>query len=482
MLHWDEPTLDRFLTAPSKVVPGSSMVVAVPEGGPRADLIAYLQSVQDAKAVAQAQAIPEASGKSANWHDDAPGVNHRINVQALPAPFDTPSSNNRTSLVTRPAKASISVPKGFKVAPFISGLAGPRRMLQAPNGDILVIETFGGNLTVLRPAADGASVASSKVYASGLKQPFGIAFYPDAAHPQFIYVAETHRVIRYAYQPGDLKPRADAEVVIPDLPSGSGHFTRDVAFSADGKQMYVSVGSASNVAESMPKKTPADVKAWESEHGLGAAWDNEANRAVVLVFDAAKPGKPVIYASGIRNCVGLTVQPANGALWCTTNERDSLGDDLVPDYSARVVKGGYYGWPWYYMGNHEDPRLKGDRPDLAGKARVPEVLYQAHSAALSMMFYTPSTGSSAFPPEFAGDAIVALHGSWNRSLRTGYKLVRVHMKNGEPVGDYEDFLTGFIVDNDSVWGRPVSTVQLKDGSLLMSDDGGNVIFRISYAH
>ena len=183
----------------------------------------------------------------------------------------------------------------------------------------------------------------------------------------------------------------------------------------------------------------------------------------------------------MRNCVGLTLQPATNALWCTTNERDGLGDDLVPDYSTRVREGGFYGWPWYYLGDHEDPRLKGDRPDLENKVLIPDVPYQAHSAALSLTFYVASRGKSAFPAQYEGDAFAAFHGSWNRSLRTGYKLVRVRMKDGVPTGDYEDFLTGFIVDDGSVWGRPVATVELADGSLLMSDDGANVIYRISYS-
>jgi glucose/arabinose dehydrogenase len=269
---------------------------------------------------------------------------------------------------------------------------------------------------------------------------------------------------------------------VAQIPSGVGHSTRDIAFSPDGKRLFVSVGSGSNVAETMSKKAPADIKIWEAAHGLGAAWDVETDRAAVLEFDAAAPGTAAIYASGIRNCVSLTVQPENGALWCTTNERDALGDDLVPDYSTRVKRGSFYGWPWYYIGSNEDPRLKGERPDLAGKVSVPDVLYQSHSAALSMTFYAASSGKSAFPAAFVGDAIVGFHGSWNRSLRTGYKLVRVHMKNGEPTGDYEDFLTGFVVDDAHVWGRPVATAELADGSLLMSEDGNNVIYRISYTH
>jgi len=320
------------------------------------------------------------------------------------------------------------------------------------------------------------------VYLQGLRQPFGLAFYPNAQNPQWLYVAETNRVTRYAFQVGDVKPRGAAQIVIAQLPSGVGHSTRDIAFSPDAKRLFVSVGSGSNVAESMSKKTPAEIKSWEAAHGLGAAWDVETDRAAVLELDAAAPAAASNYANGIRNCVSLTVQPATGALWCTTNERDALGDDLVPDYSTRVARGGFFGWPWYYIGSNEDPRLKGDRPDLNGKVSVPDVLYQSHSAALSMTFYAAGGGKFAFPATYVGDAIVGFHGSWNRSLRTGYKLVRVHMKNGEPTGDYEDFLTGFVVDDAHVWGRPVATAQLADGSLLMSEDGNNVIYRISYSH
>ncbi len=222
-------------------------------------------------------------------------------------------------------------------------------------------------------------------------------FYPVGNNPKWVYIGETNRVVRYPYKIGDLKATAVPEVVVAELsPVGGGHFTRDVAFSLDGKRMFVSVGSQSNIAEDMPKKTPAEVKAWEAEHGLGAAWGNEENRAGVRVFEVGsnKPGKT--FATGIRNCVGLTVQPKSGALWCTTNERDMLGDNLVPDYSTTVKEGGYYGWPWYYMGNNEDPRLKGDRPDLAGKATRPDVPYQAHSAALNLTFYDATSGSSVF--------------------------------------------------------------------------------------
>jgi glucose/arabinose dehydrogenase/cytochrome c2 len=490
-LTWDKPTLSRFLASPTTVVPGSAMVIAVPNESDRDNLIAYFQNLARTQSAAGAASraasdgvppipVPAASQLSADWRLDAPGRPHRIDLAALPAPFATPSARNGPKLIARPAHAAFALPPGFHIEAFAANLQGPRKLLVAANGDILVSETVGGRISVLHPTPDGTRAAGTEIYLQGLKQPFGLAFYPSAEHPRWLYIAETNRVTRYAYRIGDVKPSGEAETVIPQLPSGGGHSTRDIAFSPDGTQLFVSVGSASNVADSMSKKTPDEIKAWDQEHGVGAAWDLETDRAAVLVVDAAAPASARIYATGLRNCVGLTVQPASGALWCTTNERDALGDDLVPDYSTRVRRGGYYGWPWYYLGSNEDPRLKGDRPDLRGKALVPDVLYQAHSASLTMTFYTASAGKSAFPASYVGDALVAFHGSWNRSLRTGYKLVRVHMKNGQPVGDYEDFLTGFIVDDGNVWGRPVAIAELEDGSLLLSDDGANVIYRISY--
>jgi glucose/arabinose dehydrogenase/cytochrome c2 len=491
-LTWDAPALRRFLASPATVVPGTAMVIGVPNESDRDNLIAYFQNLSRTESAADAASkaaaaggvpampVPAASQRSADWRLDAPGRAHRIDLATLPAPFATPSARNGPKLIARPANAAFALPPGFRIGTFAANLQGPRKLLVAANGDILVSETVGGRISVVHPTPDGTRAAGTDVYLQGLKQPFGLAFYPNADHPRWLYIAETNRVTRYAYRVGDVKPSGEAETVVPALPSGAGHSTRDIAFSPDGTQLFVSVGSASNVAESMSKKTPDEIRGWDIEHGVGAAWDQETDRAAVLVFDAAAPASAKIYATGLRNCVGLTVQPASGALWCTTNERDSLGDDLVPDYSTRVRRGGYYGWPWYYLGSNEDPRLKGDRPDLLGKALMPDVLYQAHSASLTMTFYTASTGKSAFPASYVGDALVAFHGSWNRSLRTGYKLVRMHLKNDQPVGDYEDFLTGFIVDNGNVWGRPVATAELKDGSLLLSDDGANVIYRISY--
>lgn len=487
-LTWDAATLDRFLAAPTQVVPGTNMVVAVPHKDDRDHLIAYFRSLKDSSVQQEqpeaAKNAPKSSGTSAtaDWRNDAPGRVHRIDVNGLAAPFATESARNNPGFVAKPANAKLSVPAGFAVNVFASDLTGPRRMRLAPNGDVFVSETSAGRVRVLRPSANGETAQKIETFADGLTQPFGIRFYPNGSNPQWVYVAELNRVVRFRYQRGDLKARGKAEVVIPELApeAGGGHTTRDIAFSPDGKRLFVSVGSRSNVAEQMSKKSPAEVKAWEAQHGLGAAWGVETNRADVLVFDANAPKQPKVFASGIRNCVGLTVQPQTGELWCTTNERDGLGDNLVPDYSTRVKEGGFYGWPWYYFGKHEDPRLKGDRPDLAGKASVPDVPYQAHSAALTTEFYEKSSGAAAFPEEYVGDAFTAMHGSWNRASRTGHKIVRVRMKNGVPTGEYEDFLVGFIADDGNAWGRPVGIVEAADGALLMSDDGGNIIYRIAH--
>lgn len=492
-LTWDAATLDRFLASPTTVVPGSAMVVAIPKENDRANVIAYFQAVKEGTfqngpgRTAPPSTPPVAAAAppqgEADWKKDAPGRVHRIDLAKLPPPFDTASATNRPQLIDRPANAQLRVPAGFKVDVFASNVEGARAMKLAPNGDIFLTETRVGFVKVLRPSADGATAASVTTFAQGLNLPFGIAFYP-AKSPKWLYVAETNRVVRYAYNVGDQKASGLPEIVVPELsPVGTGgHFTRDIAFSQDGQRMFVSVGSGSNVAEQMQKKTPEEIKAWEAANGLGATWDTEEKRADVLVFDVGSDKPARIFATGIRNCVGLTIQPANGALWCTTNERDALGDDLVPDYSTRVQEGHFYGWPWYYMGNNEDPRLKGERPDLAGKVTVPDVPYQAHSAALNLVFYTATSGKSAFPKQYVGDGFAVMHGSWNRAFRTGHKVVRVRMKNGVPTGEYDDFLVGFIADDGNAWARPVGAVVASDGSLLISEDGNNTIYRISYAH
>ena len=505
-LTWDAATLERFLAAPASVVPGSAMVTAVPAAQDRGNLIAYLEALEAGTftgspppepgarppiAAAAGAAAATRAGVAADglapagepdWRKDFPGRVHRFDAAQLPPPYRTPSASNRVELVDRPAAAQLLVPPRFHVGVFAQELRGPRALRVAPNGDVIASETRAGRVLVLRPTADGASAATIEVFAQDLSLPFGIALYPDGPEPRWLYVAETNRVVRYPYRTGDLKARAVPEIVVPELtPAGGGHSTRDLVFSPDGTRLFVSVGSASNVAERMERKSPQDIKAWEAAQGLGAAWGNETNRAAVLEFEVGSARAGRIYASGLRNCVGLTVQPASGELWCTVNERDGLGDDLPPDYSTRVRAGGFYGWPWYYLGTHEDPRRKGERADLAGKVIVPDVLYQSHSAPLNLVFYTATAGAAAYPKEYLGDGFAVLHGSWNRAQRTGYKVVRLPMRHGVPTGEYQDFLVGFISDDAHAWGRPVGAAVARDGALLVSDDGGNLIWRIAYA-
>ena len=263
--------------------------------------------------------------------------------------------------------------------------------------------------------------------------------------------------------------------MIPNIPT-SRHWTRDLAVSRDGKRLFVSIGSASNVAATMPEKSREEIQAYEKTHGLGAAWGEEENRAVVRVFDPE--GKTVRnYATGLRNCSGMAMQPGTDTLWCTGNERDHLGPNLVPDYLTTVQDGGFYGWPWYYTGGNEDPAHAGKRPDLKDKVIVPDVLIQAHSSTMQIVFYN----ADAFPGEYRGDAFATLRGSWNREERTGYKVIRARMKDGKPTGVYEDFMTGFVLDKDTVWGRPTGIAVAQDGALLVSDDANGTIFRLRRA-
>jgi glucose/arabinose dehydrogenase len=231
--------------------------------------------------------------------------------------------------------------------------------------------------------------------------------------------------------------------------------------------------------ENAPRKTPEEIRAWDAEHGRGAAWGVEFHRANLLVTDPEGKAPLKVFAAGIRNPVGIAIEPVTGMVWTSTNERDGLGDDLVPDYVTSVQEGGFYGWPWYYMGRHEDPRQKGVRPDLAEHSLVPDVMLQAHSAALEIAFYTATSGPAVFPADYRGDLFVALHGSWNRNSRTGYKVVRAKLRNGKATGEYEDFLTGFVADARGVWGRPVGVAVAKDGALLVAEDGNSTIWRVS---
>jgi glucose/arabinose dehydrogenase len=417
-----------------------------------------------------------------DWRADAPGVWRKITPADLPAPFETPSASNSPSIIDRPQGVTPKTLRGFTVRPFVTGLDAPRLMRTAPNGDIFVAESMSGRIRVLRTVDGAAKPIQVATFAEGLDQPYGIAFYPAGPAPQWVYIANTDSVVRIPYRSGDLKARGPAETIVAKLtPGPGGHWTRDIAFSPDGSKMYVSVGSASNIADHMGDKTLAEAQAYDAQHGLGAPWGPEAGRSDVLTF-TPQGGPPEVFARGLRNCAALTLNPQTKDLWCAVNERDGLGDNLVPDYATRVKPGGFYGWPWYYMGGAEDPRLKGRRPDLAGKTLTPDVLFQSHSAPLGLVFYPLQQGGpAAFPEAFRGDAFVTLHGSWNRALRTGYKVVRLKLHDGVPTGAYEDVLTGFIVNDHKVWGRPVGLTVAHDGALLVSEDANGTIWRVAYA-
>ena len=481
---WDTAKLYGFLANPMEVVPGTTMPIPVADPRNRADVVAYLATLKvPAGVTLKYEALPETVGGTDpnDWQRQAPGAQHYFKVAALPKPFETKSAGNGPQVVAAPTNAILSVPPGFTVKLFAKELRNPRLMRTAPNGDIFIAETGPGRIRVIRTADGAEAPTENRVFAEGLKGPFGISFYPPGDKPEWIYVANRNSVVRFAYHNGDLQTNSEAQVIVPKLSETTGgHSTRDVVFSKDGKRMFITVGSGSNVAEGMEKKTPEEIKAWEKENGLGAAWGSEEHRAQILVTDPDAHQPLRAYATGVRNGVGMAVNPVTGDLWVSTNERDGLGDGLVPDYVTRIKEGGYYGWPWYYMGNNEDPRHAGARPDLAGKAIVPDVLEAAHSASLQMTFYTATSGVAAFPADYRGDAFVALHGSWNRGVRTGYKIIRVLLKNGVPSGQYDDFLTGFVVDNRSVWGRPVGVTVAHDGALLITEDGNGTIWRIAY--
>ncbi len=387
---------------------------------------------------------------------EKPGMTRKITLQDLPAPFATASAGNGPRVVARPEGAWPKVPAGFKVEQFASGLDHPRIIRTAPNGDFFVAETEPGNIKVFRGIGTNGTAQQMTVFASGLKGPFGVSFYPPGANPQWVYVGNADSVVRFPYQNGDLQARGPAEH-IADIPDGRGHTTRNIVFSPDGKRMFVAVGSGSNVDD--PDTTPA-----------------EKNRADVLAFNP-DGSQMQVYAYGIRNCVGLEVNPKTGELWCSVNERDGLGDDLVPDYITHVQEGGFYGWPWWYMGGHQDPRLKGKHPELKDKVITPDVILNPHNASLGITFYD----GKQFPAEYQGDLFASEHGSWNRAVRVGYELIRVPLhQTGHATGEYQDFMTGFVVDNEHVWGRPVGVAVAPDGTLLVTDDGSNSIWRISY--
>jgi glucose/arabinose dehydrogenase len=394
---------------------------------------------------------------------ESPGVRRHLTVADLPAPAPSESVDNGPTLVARPANAWPQAPTGFKVDLYATGLDNPRLLRTAPNGDIFLAESETGKIRVFRGAGADGKAQQTSVFADGLHQPFGIAFYPPGPDPKYVYIGDTDQIVRFPYKNGDMKAGGPMENLV-ELPGGGrlrggGHWTRDLIFSTDGTKLFASVGSHSNVDDT-------------DTH------PEEFHRADVLEF--MPTGKFLkVYAYGLRNCVGEAINPITGELWCSTNERDALGNNLVPDYVTHVQEGGFYGWPWYYMGTNgglQDPRHKGKHPELQSKVITPDILVNPHFASLEMMFYE----GSQFPAEYKGDGFACEHGSWNRADRSGYEVIRLPMKDGHATGEYEDFLTGFTIGNDKVWGRPVGVTEAKDGSLFVSDDGTRSIWHVSY--
>ena len=394
---------------------------------------------------------------------ESPGVRRHLTVADLPAPAPDQSVDNGPLVVPRPANAWPQAPKGFKVDLYATGLDNPRLLRTAPNGDIFLAESETGKIRVFRGVGADGKPQQTSVFADGLHQPFGIAFYPPGPNPQYIYIGDTDQIVRFPYKNGDMKATGKMEN-LTELPGGGrlrggGHWTRDLIFSKDGTRLFASVGSHSNVDDS-------------DTH------PEEFHRADVLEFQPT--GKFVkVYAYGLRNCVGEAINPITNELWCSTNERDALGNNLVPDYVTHVQEGGFYGWPWYYMGTNggvQDPRHQGKHPELQSKVITPDILVNPHFASLELLFY----GGSQFPAEFKGDGFACEHGSWNRAQRAGYEVIRLPMKDGHATGEYEDFLTGFTTGNGDVWGRPVGVTEAKDGSLFVSDDGSKSIWHVSY--
>lgn len=437
-------------------------------------LIATLLAAMLMAPLARAEVLtgPRAFG---DWRMDRPGVQRKITPDVLPAPYASRSVSNPSRQGRRDENVAPQVPPGFEARLFAQGLEGPRALRTAPNGDVFVAETWRGRILLFRPGVvDARGLHRPVEFASGLGSVFGLAMGPSAQRPEFLYAAVPTGVVRFPWRTGETKPLGGAQWIIRDIPGG-GHSMRDLAMSADGKTLFVAVGSLSNVAQGTGER-PRDLAAFEAARAPGAAWGQEDGRATLMAFDP-DGGNRRFYATGLRNCSGLTIQPATGLPWCVVNERDGLGDDLPPDYATAVKPGSFHGWPWYYTGANEDPRHKGARPDLRARAQTPDVLFQAHSAPLGIAFYE----GAMFPPDYRGDAFVTLRGSWNRAKRTGYKVARLRFENGKPTGVYEDFMTGFVLDDASVWGRPVGVTVMADGALLVSEDGSQTIWRVVYS-
>jgi glucose/arabinose dehydrogenase len=426
-------------------------------------MLAFATIVSALPAFVFAQSGTTITGQAAftDYSQEHPGIQRKITLADLPEPKPDESVDNGPSLVPRPDGAWPIAPKGFKVELYAQGFTEPRLIRTAPNGDIFLADSHGDKIMVLRGISADGKVEKVSTFASGLNLPFGIAFYPSGPNPKWVYFGNTDSIVRFPYKSGDLVATGAPEKVVPQLPGfaqlrGGGHWTRDIVFTPDGTKMLVSVGSASNADD--PDTHP-----------------NEFHRADVLEF--TPEGKFLkVYASGLRNCVGEAINPTTGQLWCSTNERDRLGDNLVPDYITSVKEGGFYGWPWWYMGEHQDPRLVGTHPELKSKVITPDVILQPHFASLELAFYT----GKGFPKSYDGDGFAAEHGSWNRARRAGYEVIRIPMHDGHATGEYEDFLTGFVTPDGKVWGRPVGVTVANDGSLFVTDDGSKSVWHVTY--
>jgi glucose/arabinose dehydrogenase len=395
---------------------------------------------------------PPATGKAPSvvWSDAL--VVTRVDPTTLPKPFETKSAVRLSKTIPQPADATLYLPKGFKMNVFAEGnFREPRWMALAPNGDVFLADSRANTIYVLRDRNKDGVAEERFVFSDKLSQPFGMAF-----HKGWFYVANTDSIVRFTYSPGQTSAVGTAEKLVELTPGGyNQHWTRNILFSKDGTKMFVSIGSATNV------RVEADPR-----------------RAAVSVYDPDGKNHRN-YAAGLRNPIGLAWNPKTGELWTAVNERDGLGDDLVPDYVTSVKEGGFYGWPFAYIGKNEEPRRKGENPELVAKSIVPDVLLTSHSAALGIQFYD----GKMFPKEYRGDAFVALHGSWNREKLTGFKIIRIRFNNGKLVGNsYEDFVSGWLPNENSneVWGRPVGVLVASDGSLLITDDAANKVWRVSY--
>lgn len=399
-------------------------------------------------------AVQTGTSAYTDYTRQSPGICRSLTPADMPAPNLPSSVTNNSTLVPRASNQLPQVPAGFTVQLYATGLNNPRLLATAPNGDIFVAQPGANNVVVLRGVDSNGMAQTTTTFASGLTAPFGLAFYPAGATPQYIYVANVNSVVRFPYQNGDTTARGAAQTIVPSLPAG-GHGTRTLAFTADNR-LLVSVGSAGNLTNTDTDKS-------------------ETNRADVLAYTPEGTFLKV-YASGLRNAVGLTVD-ATGIPWVSVNERDGLGDNLPPDYVTHIQEDGFYGWPWYYIGANPDPRLPVNHPELAQKTIVPDTLLQPHFAPLQIAFYT----GSQFPAIYKGDLFGASHGSWNRSVRGGYELLRVLLQDGKATGVYQDFMTGFVNSDGTVWGRPVGVTMGADGSLFVSDDASNSVWRITYS-